>query len=129
MYLSVDCPNDGSSQAHAWDKADMKVLLQDERLHSGTHKQQAGVEVALPGGSIWVVDKVDQQPGQLLKKLEKKKKKKIFQTSSELTHCNYVSSCTINQKYQIFQATSFGLMVLTCYYSWKAQYKHISASL
>lgn len=68
MYLSVDSPNDGSSQAHACDKADMKVFLEDEWLHSGTHKQQAGVEVALPGGSIWVVDKVDQQPGQLFKK-------------------------------------------------------------
>lgn len=64
-YLSVDSPNDGSSQAHAWDKAHMKVFLKDERLHSGTHKQQAGVEVAMPGGSIWLVDKVDQQPKQM----------------------------------------------------------------
>lgn len=65
LYLSVDSPNDGSPQAHAWDKADMKVFLEDEWLYSGTHKKQAGVEVALPGGSIWVVDKVNQQPGQL----------------------------------------------------------------
>lgn len=62
LYLPVDSSDDGSAQTHACDKADMKVPLQDERLHRGTYEEQSCVEVTLPGGSTGVVDKADQQP-------------------------------------------------------------------
>lgn len=64
LYLPVDSPNDSSSQTHARDKADMKVFLEDEWLHTGTNEEQSGVEVALPGWGTGVVDKADQKPKQ-----------------------------------------------------------------
>lgn len=63
LYLPVDSSNNGSAQTHACDEANMKVLLEDERLHTGTYEEQSSVEEAMPGGGAGVVDKGDQQPG------------------------------------------------------------------
>ncbi len=62
LYLSVYSTNDSSAQTHACHKADMKVFLEDEWLHTGTYEEQSSVKVAMPGGGVGVVDKVNQQP-------------------------------------------------------------------
>ncbi|TNN39429.1 hypothetical protein EYF80_050408 [Liparis tanakae] len=54
---------DGGAQTHARDKADVEVLLEDERLHTGADEEQRRVEVAVPVGGAGVVDEADQQPG------------------------------------------------------------------
>lgn len=63
LYLPVDSSDDGGAQTHAWDKADVKVLLENEWLYTGTYEEQSGVEVSLPGWGIGVIDEADQQPG------------------------------------------------------------------
>jgi len=63
LYLPVDGSYDGGAQTHARDKADVEVLLEDERLHTGTYEEQRRVEVAVPVGGAGVVDEADQQPG------------------------------------------------------------------
>lgn len=62
QYLPVDGSDDGRAQPHARHEAHVEVPLQDERLHARAHEEQRGVEVALPGGGIGVIDKQDQQP-------------------------------------------------------------------
>lgn len=62
LYLSVDSSDDGSAQTHAWDKADVKVPLENEWLHTGTYKVQSSVEEALPWWGTGVVDEADQEP-------------------------------------------------------------------
>lgn len=65
LYLPVDSSNDGGAQTHACDEANVKVPLEDERLHTGTDKEQSSVEETMPGGGVGVVDKRDQQPGRI----------------------------------------------------------------
>lgn len=61
-YLSVNGSNNGGAQTHSCDEANVKVLLEDERLHTGGHKEQRRVKKALPVGGSGVVDEEDEQP-------------------------------------------------------------------
>lgn len=63
LYLPVHGSNNGSAQTHACDEADVKVLLEDERLHTGTQEQQCRVEETVPGWGTGVIDKQDQESG------------------------------------------------------------------
>lgn len=62
-YLSVDGANHGSLQTHPRHKADVEVLVEDQRLQAGADEEESCVEVALPTGGVLVVYKLDQQPG------------------------------------------------------------------
>lgn len=61
-HLSVDGPDDGRLEPHPRHKADVEVLVQDQRLQAGREEEEAGVEEALPAGGALVVDKVNEQP-------------------------------------------------------------------
>lgn len=61
-HLSVDGPDDGGLEPHPRHKADVEVLVQDQRLQAGREEEEAGVEEAMPGGGAFVIDEVNEQP-------------------------------------------------------------------
>ena len=85
MYLSVNSSNDGGAQTHSWDKANVKVPLEDEWLHTGTYKEQSGVEEALPWRGTGVVDETDQEP-------EKVRAKNMNMIDKFKLSCNWVTN-------------------------------------
>ena len=59
-HLLVDGSNNGASHPHAEGEAAMEVLVEEERLDHGSHKQESGVEVPLPVRFISILREGDQ---------------------------------------------------------------------
>lgn len=64
LYLPVNSSNNSGAQPHACDEANVKVLLEDDRLHTGTQEEQRRVEETMPEGGAGVVGERDQESGQ-----------------------------------------------------------------
>lgn len=59
FYLFVHSGHDSRTNFHAQHKAALEVLLQEDGLQQSHHKQQHGVQVALPQKRAFVGGKVD----------------------------------------------------------------------
>lgn len=60
-YLSINYTNNGCFEPHSSYKANMKILVKNQGLKTGTNKQQRGIKVAMPVWGTFAVYKVEQQ--------------------------------------------------------------------
>ena len=63
-YLSVHSGDDGTPHVHTESEAAVEVLVEEEGLHNGGHKQQRRIHVALPVWLTVILTEVYEQPSE-----------------------------------------------------------------